>query len=59
MQPSDPQAVFRKAVLDLADEPTPVNVRRYMAASLVLTVARTGAPPVAVRRRRPAREMNS
>jgi hypothetical protein len=29
--------LFREAVLDLAAEPTPVNVRRYLAASRILT----------------------
>jgi hypothetical protein len=29
-------AAFRRAVLDLNEEPTPLNVRRYLAASELL-----------------------
>jgi hypothetical protein len=29
-------AAFREAVLDLAAEPTPLNVQRYLAASRIL-----------------------
>jgi len=32
----DRTTVFRRAVLDLSEEPTPVNVRRYLAASRLL-----------------------
>jgi len=32
----DRSSVFRRAVLDLSAEPTPVNVRRYLAASRLL-----------------------
>ena len=32
----DRSTVFRRAVLDLSEEPTPVNVRRYLAASRLL-----------------------
>ena len=43
----DGSIAFRKAVLDLSAEPTPVNVRRYLAASRLLErdAARL-APPV-------------
>jgi hypothetical protein len=43
----DGSTAFRKAVLDLSAEPTPVNVRRYLAASRLLErdAARL-APPV-------------
>ena len=36
MTPSHAQALFREAVHDLAEEPTPVNVQRYLAASQIL-----------------------
>ena len=36
MSESRPYTMFREAVLDLAEEPTPVNVRRYLAASRML-----------------------
>jgi hypothetical protein len=48
----DLQAAFREAVLDLAAEPTPTNVRRYLAASQLLEVAAQRA--VSRARRRPA-----
>jgi hypothetical protein len=43
----DGSTAFRKAVLDLSAEPTPVNVQRYLAASRLLErdAARL-APPV-------------
>ena len=43
----DGSTAFRKAVLDLSAEPTPVNVRRYLAASRLFErdTARL-APPV-------------
>ncbi|MEP7336061.1 MAG: hypothetical protein ABI717_09805 [Actinomycetota bacterium] len=58
MQPFDLQAAFRDAVLDLSEEPTPVNVRRYLVASRLLESAKSGAPRVAARprRRRPEKE---
>jgi hypothetical protein len=33
---SHAQALFREAVHDLAEEPTPANVQRYLAASQIL-----------------------
>jgi hypothetical protein len=36
MTRSRAQTLFREAVQDLADEPTPVNVQRYLAASQIL-----------------------
>ena len=36
MTPSHAQALFREAVHDLAEEPTPVNPQRYLAASQIL-----------------------
>jgi hypothetical protein len=36
MQPLDPRQVFRRAIHDLAEEPTPENVVRYLAASRLL-----------------------
>jgi hypothetical protein len=41
MQGFDRQAAFRMAVLDLSQEPTPTNVRRYLAASRLLERERT------------------
>jgi hypothetical protein len=35
--PHPAHAAFREAVLDLSDEPTPMNVLRYLAASRTLT----------------------
>jgi hypothetical protein len=35
----DPYPAFRGAVHDLAAEPTPINVRRYLAASRLLDAA--------------------
>jgi hypothetical protein len=32
----DRSTMFRRAVLDLSEEPTPVNVRRYLVASRLL-----------------------
>jgi hypothetical protein len=32
----DPEQAFRKAIHDLAEEPTPSNVRRYLVASALL-----------------------
>jgi hypothetical protein len=46
----DRHAVFRKAVLDLSDEPTPVNIRRYLAASRLLDADAAGRR---AKRRRP------
>jgi hypothetical protein len=40
MQPRDRQAAFRKAVLELNDEPTLENVWRYLAASRLMETAR-------------------
>jgi hypothetical protein len=52
MRSLDRQAAFREAVLDLAAEATPTNVRRYLAASRLLDA---GAPrPVPRPRRRSA-----
>jgi hypothetical protein len=36
MSKSRPYMMFREAVLDLSDAPTPVNVQRYLAASRLL-----------------------
>jgi hypothetical protein len=41
---SNPDVAFHEALLDLADEPTPRNVRRYLAASLLLERA-AATPP--------------
>jgi hypothetical protein len=38
----DPKTAFREAVLDFAEEPTPLNARRYLAASLLLAQATGG-----------------
>jgi hypothetical protein len=46
MTPSHAQTLFREAVHDLAEEPTPVNVQRYLAASQILDRA-TQAEPTA------------
>jgi hypothetical protein len=51
MPPLDPKTAFREAVLDLAEEPTPLNVRRYLAASRLLAEATEG---VAAPAHRPA-----
>jgi hypothetical protein len=48
----DLNAVFREAVHDLAAEPTPTNVRRYLAASRLLDSPVRSVSPV---RPRPAR----
>jgi hypothetical protein len=48
----DRSTVFRRAVLDLSEEPTPVNVRRYLAASRLL------ARDAAQRRSRKAQAVN-
>jgi hypothetical protein len=42
MPPLDPKTAFREAVLDFAEEPTPLNARRYLAASLLLAHATGG-----------------
>jgi hypothetical protein len=39
MTPLDPKTAFREAVLDFAEEPTPLNARRYLAASFLLAEA--------------------
>jgi hypothetical protein len=61
MQSVDPYAAFKQAVLDLAEEVTPTNVRRYLAASRLLARAdETGArrlplpAPAQVRGARPS-----
>jgi hypothetical protein len=36
---------FREALLDLSDEPSPLNVLRYLAASRTLAHASTTAAP--------------
>jgi hypothetical protein len=36
MKPFDPDRAFRAAVRDLAEDATPLNVRRYLAASALL-----------------------
>lgn len=57
MQSLDRYAAFVEAVLDLSDEPTPTNLRRYSAASRLLNLDEsilaapramtdTGDPPV-------------
>jgi hypothetical protein len=51
MQPLDPEAAFREALLDLAEESTLVNVRRYLAASSLLASAKGGAPRASARPR--------
>jgi hypothetical protein len=43
---SHAQTLFREAVHDLAEEPTPANVQRYLAASQILDRA-TQAEPTA------------
>jgi hypothetical protein len=45
MRTGEEREVFCDAVRDLSDAPTPVNVRRYLAASRLLDVeaAREGA----------------
>jgi hypothetical protein len=54
MQAFDRQAAFRIAVLDLSQEPTPTNVRRYLAASRLLELARLryAVAPTAISKRR-------
>jgi hypothetical protein len=49
MEPSDRRAVFRKAVRDLNDNPTPENVRRYLAASRLLELALARPEPATAR----------
>jgi hypothetical protein len=44
MTPSHAQALFRGAVHDLAEEPTPANVHRYLAASQILDHAEPKEP---------------
>jgi hypothetical protein len=53
----DSNALFHDAVNDLAEAPTPVNVRRYLVASRLLerdransAAALPGRPPVDLRR---------
>jgi hypothetical protein len=41
---ANPHVAFHEALLDFADEPTPRNVRRYLAASLLLERA-AATPP--------------
>jgi len=41
---SHAQALFREAVDDLAEEPTPANVQRYLAASQSLDRAEPAEP---------------
>jgi geranylgeranyl diphosphate synthase type II len=38
-RPLDARAAFKEAVLDFSEEPTPVNARRYLAASRLLALA--------------------
>jgi len=38
------QALFREAVHDLAEEPNPLNVQRYLAASQILDRAGPAEP---------------
>jgi hypothetical protein len=45
--------MFRRAVLDLSEQPTPVNVRRYLVASRLL------ARDAAQRRSRPDQAVNT
>jgi hypothetical protein len=40
-----PYDAFREALLDLSDEPSPVNVLRYLAASRTLAHASTNTAP--------------
>jgi hypothetical protein len=62
MSESRSYSIFLEAVLDLSDEATPVNVRRYLAASRLLDrpvrteAAAQSSSPV---RRAPARELGS
>ena len=49
----DRSTMFRRAVLDLSEEPTPVNVRRYLVASRLL------ARDAAQRRSRPDQAVNT
>ena len=44
MTRSHAEALFRGAVHDLADEPNPMNVRRYLAASQILERAAQAGP---------------
>jgi hypothetical protein len=44
MTRSHAETLFRDAVHDLADEPTAVNVRRYLAASQILERAAEAEP---------------
>jgi len=44
MTPSHAQVLFREAVHDLAEEPTPANVQRYLAASQILDRAEPAEP---------------
>jgi hypothetical protein len=41
---SSAQALFREAVHDLAEEPNPLNVQRYLAASQILDRAGPAEP---------------
>jgi hypothetical protein len=41
---SHAETLFREAVHDLAEEPTPVNVQRYLAASQILDRAAHAEP---------------
>jgi len=43
MQRLSAHAAFRAAVLDLAEEPTPTNARRYLVASRLLEEAQARA----------------
>lgn len=44
MQPFDSHVAFRKAVHDLADEPTHANALRYLVASRLLDRAAEARP---------------
>jgi hypothetical protein len=55
MPPLDPKTAFRKAVLDLAEEPTPLNARRYLAASRLLAGATESAAAEPARPRKSRR----
>ena len=56
MTRSRAQTLFRAAVHDLAEEPNPVNVKRYLAASQILerTTQAESAPKATGKRRRAA-----
>ena len=53
--PLDARAAFKEAVLEFSEEPTPVNARRYLAASRLLALATARAaqasPPPRPKRR--------